>query len=171
MKILAISILKFSAKFEATFLIKCSQKKFDHAPIPTTSLFWWSNVIVRWYKCQTNSNRAVPQKFYFVRLAASLYTCAVGLTRHTGLHMCCGANVVFEGHRNYWNTQISQLEILSGDIKCGKSHLEIRGFEKHIENGESDVTIQRSNLIGKFVLLFSTFWLFYWIYVDKALQW
>ena len=65
--------MKFSAKIEATFLIKCSQKKLDHAPITTTSLFWQPNVLVRWSKCQTNSYRWVQQKFNFGWLAASLY--------------------------------------------------------------------------------------------------
>ena len=53
--------------------------------------------------------------------------------------------------------QISHSEIPSGDVKSGKSHLEIRGFEKHIENGESDVTNRKSNLVGKDVLFFFYF--------------
>ena len=47
-------------------------EKLDHAPITTTSLFWWSNVLVSWSKCQTNSHRGVLQKFCFAWLAASL---------------------------------------------------------------------------------------------------
>ena len=54
--------------------------------------------------------------------------------------------MVFEGCGNYGNTKISQSEILFGTVVSGKSHLEIRGFEKHIKNGESDVTNRKSNL-------------------------
>ena len=63
---------------------------------------------------------------------------------------CSGVVVIME----YQN---SQSEILFGTVVSGKSHLEIRGFAKHIENGESDVTNQQSNLIGKFVLFFVIF--------------
>ena len=65
--------------------------------------------------------------------------------------------------------------LLFGTVVSGKSHLEIRGFEKHVENGESDVTNQKSNLIGKFVLFFLDLLFDCFagnMYVDnKALQW
>ena len=71
---LQFSILKFSAKIKATFLIKCSQKKIGLVPIITTSFFWWSNVLVRWSKYQINSHRGMLQKLYNFRwLAASLW--------------------------------------------------------------------------------------------------
>ena len=70
------SILNFSAiKSRQHFWLNAYRKKIDHAPITTTSLFWWSNMLVRWSKCQTNSNRRVPQKSWislFLKVALSL---------------------------------------------------------------------------------------------------
>ena len=56
-----------------------------------------------------------------------------------------------------WKYQISQLEILFGTVESGKSHLESRGFAKHIENGVNYVTNRKCNLIGNFVLFFLLF--------------
>ena len=79
--------------------------------------------------------------------------------KQTASHCWCGVR----GSSELRKYQISQSEILFDTVVSGKSHLEIRGFEKHIENGESDITNRRSNLIGKLVLVFfSTFWLFCW---------
>ena len=64
------------------------------------------------------------------------------------------------GVQRSWELQkyrISQSEILFSTVVSGKSHLESRGFAKHIENGESDVTDRKSNLIGNFVLFFFYF--------------
>ena len=57
---------------------------------------------------------------FFVGLSSKWILCICGVRRSSEL-------------RKY---QISQSEIPSGDVQCGKSHLEIRGFEKHIGNGK-----------------------------------
>ena len=74
MKILAIFHSKIFCKNQGNFSDKeCSQKKFGLVPI-ITSLFWWSNVLVRWSKYQINFHRGVLQKLYNFRwLAASLW--------------------------------------------------------------------------------------------------
>ena len=75
MKILAIFHSKIFCKNQGNFSDKkCSQKKFGLVPIITTSLFWWSNVLVRWSKYQINFHRGMLQKLYNFRwLAASLW--------------------------------------------------------------------------------------------------
>ena len=75
MKILAIFHSKIFCKNQSNISDKeCSQKKVGLVPIITTSLFWWSNVLVRWSKYQINFHRGVLQKLHNFRwLAVSLW--------------------------------------------------------------------------------------------------
>ena len=73
MKILAIFHAKIFCKNQGNFSDKeCSQKKFGLVPIIITSLFWWSNVLVRWSKYQINFHRGVLQKLYNFRWLAAI---------------------------------------------------------------------------------------------------
>ena len=65
--------------------------------------------------------------------------------------------VVLSGVRKSWELRkyrTSQSEILFSTAESGKSHLESRGFAKHIENGESESSI------GKAILLVNLFCFF-----------
>ena len=74
MKILAIFHSKIFCKNQGNFSDNMLTENNGLVPIITTSLFWWSNVLVRWSKCQINSHRGVLQKLYNFRwLAASLW--------------------------------------------------------------------------------------------------
>ena len=59
--------------------------------------------------------------------------------------------------------QISHSEIPSGDVECRKSHLEIRGFAKHIESRK--VTSQTGNAI-LLVKLFCFFPTYFFVLLD-----
>ena len=68
-----------------------------------------------------------------------------------------GANVVFESRGNYRNTKFPNPKYCLDTVVSGKSRLEIRGFAKHIENGESDVTTRKAIL---WVIFFFFFFFF-----------
>ena len=74
MKILALFHSKIICKNQGNFSDKMLTEKKGLVLIITTSLFWWSNVLVRWSKYQINFHRGVLQKLYNFRwLATSLW--------------------------------------------------------------------------------------------------